>query len=98
MCSLIWDISPYHRLKKGLPPAIGFHGRKDTTEPWRVANWFCEKTKVLGNPFELVTLEERGHHLAGGGEPPGELSNAAVLMRVDAFLRKTGMMPEKKGR
>ena len=94
----IWDISPYHRLKKGLPPAIGFHGRKDTTEPWRVANWFREKATVLGNRFELVTLEERGHHLAGGGEPPGELSNAAILKRVDAFLRETGMMPEKKGR
>lgn len=90
----IWDISPYHRLKQGLPPAIGFHGRKDTTEPWRVANWFREKATRLGNPFELVTLEERGHHLAGGGDPPGELSNPVILKRADRFLRETGMTPD----
>ena len=92
----IWDISPYHRLKKGLPPAIGFHGRKDTTEPWRVADWFREKATKLGNPFELVTLQEQGHHLAEGSDPPGELFNAVILKRADAFLRETGMMPAKK--
>ena len=87
------SFSPYHRLKKGLPPAIGFHGREDTTEPVWVANWFREKTTALGNPFELVTLAEQSHHLAEGDELPGELRNAAILERVDVFLREAGMMP-----
>jgi acetyl esterase/lipase len=89
----IWDISPYHRLKKGHPPAIGFHGLKDTTEPVLIAYWFRDKTIALGNPFELVTLADQGHDLAGGAEPPGELLNKSILERVDAFLRETGMMP-----
>ncbi len=89
----IWDISPYHCLKKDHPPAIGFHGRQDTTEPWRVANWFREKSVELESSFELVTLEDEGHHLAGGGDPPGEVQNAEILKRADAFLRETGMMP-----
>ena len=93
----IWEISPYHRLKPNHPPAIGFHGRQDTTEPWRVANWFREKTQDLGSPFELVTMENEGHHLAGGGDPPGEVQNAEILDRADIFLRATVMHRGTKG-
>lgn len=92
----IWEISPHHRLKKGLPPAIGFHGQQDTVEPHRVARWFHEKATKLGNPFELVTLPEEGHQLAGGGDPPGEIANPAILKRADAFLEKIGMMPHQQ--
>jgi hypothetical protein len=27
----IWSVSPDHNLKPGLPPALAFHGRADTT-------------------------------------------------------------------
>jgi len=89
----IWDISPHHGLTANLPPSIGFHGLKDTTEPVRVARWFQAKARTLGCPFELVILKDQGHHLAGGGDLPGEIENDVIMKRVDAFLRQTGLMP-----
>ena len=82
-------------MKKGLPPAIGFHGKEDTTEPIYVAYWFRDRAQELGNPFQLVALDGEGHDLAQGeSEIPGELRNSSVLARADAFLRNTGMMPK----
>lgn len=90
----IFDISPHHRLKKGLPPAIGFHGKEDVTERIFVAYWFRDRALELENPFELVALDGEGHDLAQGeSEIPGEFRNAAVLERADKFLREHRLMP-----
>ncbi len=89
----IRDISPYHRLKRPLPPSLGIHGAEDTTEPARVARWFDEKVAALDLDFELVILPGRGHALTDSGEAPGEFVEPTILRRSEAFLETKGLAP-----
>lgn len=89
----IWTISPYHNLKAGLPPALAFHGRKDSMVPYFIAQTFATRTQALGNPFELVTLEGRDHYLGEGNERYARYFDEGILERTDAFLRQLGYLP-----
>jgi acetyl esterase len=89
----IWSVSPHHNLKAGLPPALAFHGRKDGMVPYYSVQLFATKTRALGNPFELVTLEGRDHYLGEGNEKYARYFDEEILERTDAFLRQLGFMP-----
>jgi len=92
----IWSVSPYHNLKRGLPPALAFHGNKDGMVPYFSVQLFAAKMRELGNPFELVTLEGRDHYLGEGNEKYARYFDEAILERTDAFLRQIGFMPESR--
>ena len=88
----IWSVSPYHNLKAGLPPALGFHGTKDSQVPYFSVQLFAAKTRELGNAFELVTLEGRDHYLGEGNATYARYFDEAILARTDAFLRQLGFL------
>lgn len=92
----IWSVSPYHNLKPGLPPALAFHGREDATVPYYSVQLFTQKTRELGNAFELVTVDGRQHYLGEGNEKYARYFDEAILEQTDGFLRKLGFMPEAR--
>jgi acetyl esterase/lipase len=84
----IWSISPYHNLRPGLPPAIEFHGTEDCMVPIYIMNLFKEKTLSLGNYFESVVYEGRGHYLGEGNQLYSTYYNEETLIKADEFLKK----------
>lgn len=90
----IWSISPYHNLKAGMPPAIEFHGKEDSMVPFWIVEYFKQKTDKLGNHFELVSFEGKGHYLAEGDEKYATYFDEAVMERTDLFLEEQGLMPD----
>jgi len=88
----IWSVSPYHNLKPGLPPAIEFHGTEDCMVPIYILNFFKEKTISLGNYFESVVFEGRGHYLGEGNEKYATYFDEAILEQTDQFLEKFGFL------
>jgi acetyl esterase/lipase len=91
----IWSISPYHNLKAGMPPAIEFHGKEDAMVPYWIVEYFVQKTDELGNYFESVSFEGRGHYLAEGNEKYATYFDEAIMERTDQFLKDQGLMPDK---
>lgn len=92
----VWSVSPYHNLKAGLPPAIEFHGEEDCMEPVWIVRYFKEKTDLLDNYFELVTIEGCGHYLGEGDETYATYFDEEILERTDMFLEKWGFINSSK--
>jgi len=89
----IWSVSPHHNLKPGLPPALAFHGRADTTVSYNTVDMFAAEMRKLGNPFELVTLPGRNHYLGEGHPEYARYFDEEILEQTDGFLRRIGFMP-----
>lgn len=89
----IWSVSPYHNLQPGLPPALAFHGTRDSQVPYFSVQLFAARTRELGNAFDLVTLEGRDHYLGEGNAHYARYFDEGILERTDAFLRQHGFMP-----
>lgn len=89
----IWDISPYHNLKSGMPPVIAFHGNADCMVMYYTALFFNDRMRELGNDFELVTLDGRDHYL-GEGSPDEEryarYFDEEILEKADGFISENG--------
>lgn len=89
----IWSVSPYHNLKPRLPPALAFHGTKDSQVPYYSVQFFAAKTKELGNAFTLVTIDGSDHYLGEGHPEYARYFDEKILERTDAFLRELGFLP-----
>jgi acetyl esterase/lipase len=92
----IWAISPYHNLRKNMPPAIGFHGEDDCMVPIYVIRLFRERMEELGNVYELVIYPGQGHYLGEGNEKYSGLFDEEILERTDVFLDGLGYMKNEK--
>ena len=90
----IWSISPYHNLKPGMPPAIEFHGTADPMVNFWIIEYFKEKTIALGNRFEQIPFEGKGHYLAENDTTYATYFDESVMERTDRFLEELGIMPE----
>ena len=90
----IWSISPYHHLKPGMPPAIEFHGTEDPMVNFWIVEYFKELTLSLGNHFEQVPFEGKGHYLAEGDTTYATYFDESVMERTDSFLEDLGLMPD----
>ena len=90
----IWSVSPYHNLKPGLPPAIEFHGTEDCMVPIYIMNLFKEKTRSMGNYFESIVFEGRGHYLDEGNEKYATYYDEKILEQTDDFLKKFGYLTD----
>lgn len=92
----IWSISPYHNLKKDLPPAIAFHGMDDNVVSFWTIKFFQRETQKLGNYFEIIPYEGRKHYLGDGDEKGtktySRLFDEEIMERTDAFLEKFGFI------
>ena len=88
----IWEISPHHNVRSGMPPAIEFHGLDDNIVKFWTVRQFEKKTKSYGNEFEVVTYEGRGHYLGEGNEKYSRLFDEEIMERTDEFLAKYNFM------
>ena len=82
-------ISPYHHVRKGDPPAIIFHGKSDTTVPYRYAEAFAQKMREAGNRCELEGYEGQTHGFFNFGRGDNEYFHK-TLKRADEFLVSMG--------
>jgi acetyl esterase/lipase len=85
------DISPYHHVSAGAPPTIIFHGKADTTVPYRTAEAFTKKMKEAGNRCELLGYEGRKHGFFNYGRD-GSKWYAETLRAADQFLTSLGYL------
>ena len=88
----IWSISPYHNLKPGMPPTLGFHGRDDRIVKLFPVFNFIEAVRSHGNQIDYVMLDG-GHNLAEPDQTYSGYLNDEMLERVDAFLAAEGLVP-----
>jgi dipeptidyl aminopeptidase/acylaminoacyl peptidase len=90
----IWSISPFHNLKPGMPPTLGFHGREDCTVRIYSIFFFLDKAKELGNDVEYVILDEKKHLLDESNDKYSRYFNEEILEKADTFLKTHGLTPE----
>jgi acetyl esterase len=86
-------LSPYHHVRRGQPPTIIFHGRADTTVPYRTAELFTEAMVREGNRCELVGFEGQGHGFFNF-QREGNSGYQATLVAMERFLGDLGYFPE----
>ena len=80
------ELSPAHRVVKGVPPTIIFHGTGDTTTPYAGAKLFHDEMVKAGNRCELVTVEGAIHTYMYKDKALYE----KTLREMDAFLASLG--------
>jgi acetyl esterase len=90
----IWSISPYHNLRKGMPPAIAFHGEEDDQVLPYIVSLFNIKMKEMENYYELYTYPGRKHYLGEGNNKYARYFDEEILERTDVFLKKQGFSPD----
>ena len=86
-----YSISPYHNVKKELPPTIIFHGVADKTVPYSSALAFTNKMKEFGNECILHGYENLEHGFFNFGRN----SNGPfvdTLRKADDFLVTIGFL------
>jgi acetyl esterase/lipase len=83
------SVSPYHHVKKGAPPTIIFHGRADTTVPYKTAEAFERKMVDAGNRCELEGYESQTHGFFNYGRGNNEYYEK-TLKRVGQFMASLG--------
>ena len=86
--SKIWSISPFHHIRKGLPPMIEFHGTDDEQVPKWTLQFFENAMKKDGNEFELHMFEGRKHYLGGENPKYSHYYDEDILNITDDFLRR----------
>lgn len=85
------ELSPLYHVRPGTPPAIIFHGTKDTTVPYTQAVKFQEEMKSAGNRCELASYEGEKHGFFNYGNK-GNKPFIATLTRADEFLTSLGYL------
>lgn len=84
-------LSPLSHVRGRLPPAIVFHGEKDTTVPFAQARKFVEKMKEADNRAELAAYPEAVHGFFNYGR--GDNSDFVdTLRKLDGFLVSLGYL------
>jgi len=86
----IWSISPYHNLKRNMPPAIAFRGEEDDQVLPYITGLFKVKMTELGNYLELYSYPGQKHYLGEGNEKYARYFDEEILEKTDAFLEKFG--------
>ena len=84
-------VSPFHNVTKGAPPTIIFHGKADTTVPYKTAEAFTAKMKASGNRCELAGYEGQAHGFFNYGRGNDEYYDKTV-QRAAEFLAALGYL------
>ena len=85
------EISPYHHLQRGGPPAIVFHGEADTTVPFVSVQLYREKAVGLGLTCEVVSYPGQAHGFFNYGRGNNEFYEKTTARMVE-FLTKLGYL------
>jgi acetyl esterase len=89
------DGSPFHHLRRGLPPALIVHGKADQVVPYADVERFCAESKALGNRCELVGYDGAPHgffnqRIAEGKWYRETLAEADRFLTEIRYLRAPG--------
>ena len=85
------ELSPFHHIAKGAPPALIFHGKADTTVPYRTAEMFDRAMRDAGNDSRLVGFEGMPHGFFNHGRY-GNKPFRATTREMVAFFTKLGWL------
>ena len=85
------ELSPYHHVTRGTPPAVIFHGKADKTVPYATVEAFAKAMRDAGNTCELYGYDGQGHGFFNYGRANNE-SFVATLREADRFLAQLGYL------
>lgn len=91
------DLSPYHFIRKGLPPTILFHGTNDDAVPFVTVELFAKSMREVGNRCELVPFPNEPHGFFNPGRSKGDdrnLNYNKTLKLADEFFVSLGYLPK----
>ncbi len=83
------EASPLHHLRKGVPPAIIFHGTADTTVPFSNVVNFCAVMQRNGDQCELVPFAEQVHGFFNSTKSEGRFYRETLTLAA-GFLARMG--------
>lgn len=83
------EISPFHNIRKGMPPAIVFLGTKDKLIPVSTAEAFKKKMEQVGSRSELMLFEGASHGFFNHGRGDGS-AYIQTVAAMDKFLDSLG--------
>ena len=86
----IWSVSPYHNLKKPMPPVIAFRGDEDDQVLPYTVEMFKAKMNKLGNYYEEYVYPGMKHYLAPDNKKYATYFDEVILEKTDIFLKKFG--------
>jgi len=84
-------ISPYHHIRKGIPPTLILHGKADETVKYQTVEWFTEAMNEAGNRCELAGYPETSHGFFNYGRGKNK-HFTETMKRVDQFLVSLGYL------
>jgi len=87
-------ISPYHNIRKDLPPTLILHGKADTTVPYSNAQAYLKQATVIGLRVELEGYEDMPHGFFNLGRYDNKMFLATVT-RMHEFLRSIRYLNSK---
>ena len=87
-------LSPYHNIRKGLPPTLVLHGKADTTVPYSTAEAYVKEATKTGLRAELNGYDDMPHGFFNLGRYDNKMFLATVT-RMHEFLGSLGYV---KGR
>jgi len=88
------QLSPYHHIRKKLPPSIIFHGTNDSAVDHRTVVLFETAMREKGNRCELVSFKDKPHGFFNYGKFRNEPFRETMLA-TDQFLSSLGWIKGK---
>ena len=85
------QLSPWHHVRKGLPPTLVLHGEADSTVKFWTSAAFVKKMKAAGNDAKLAAYPEELHGFFNYGRRSNKMF-IATMRRTDEFLTKLGWL------
>ena len=84
------DGSPLQHVDTGAPPTIVFHGKADTTVPYKTAEAFCQAMAEARNRCELVGYDGRPHGFFNYTR--SRAAYTSTVWHMDRFLASLGYL------
>ncbi len=85
------EISPFHNIRKGIPPAIVFLGTKDKLIPVSTAEEFKKRMEDVGSESQLFLYDDQPHGFFNFAKSDGKYYRETVIA-MDRFLVKQGFL------
>jgi len=86
-------LSPYHNIRKGLPPTLVLHGKADTTVPFLTAEAYVKQATKTGLSAELAGYDDMPHGFFNFGRQGNKMFLATVT-RMHEFLGSLGYLKD----
>ena len=87
-------MSPYHNIRKSLPPTLVLHGKGDTTVPYSTAEAYVKEATKTGLRAELAGYDGMPHGFFNFGRRDNKMFLATVT-RMHEFLGSLGYVKGK---